>query len=218
MDSVNKLEMVLEPKEGAVKIVEDGELLWGSEGGWVLIAIVQEADGRTEYVQESDGNGYTHQVQKIVPYTRTRFVLRQNTESTLADLKAKFAGAAKDDWDFRREMQELKEKVEKGDERIEEATKEVRGQLRQVEREAERKQERIARLEEDVEVRDKTITDLRKQLKEAEQMKTLALERLERAEALSDESGMPRNQERRVKAAVAERKNGNGAGAHDEQA
>jgi chromosome segregation ATPase len=168
MDSVNKLEMVLEPREGAVKIVEDGRLDWESEGGWVLIAIVQEADARTEFVQKHI-DGYMQNEQEVVPYTRTRFVLRQDPKSTLADLKDKFARAAKEDWDFRRELEDARKVLEDGDKRIEEATKELREQSGRKDRTIHTLEERVARLEEDLETqtteRDTKITELRRQLR-----------------------------------------------------
>jgi chromosome segregation ATPase len=204
----NHIALIVDPEDGAIQIVRDqdhyGSVRHLSEGGWTLLAILQERGSETVSLQKDDANGYTKTVQEAVEVTETKLVFRQNKDNTLADLQAERDEAKSRIHTLEDDIQAFKDEQKSVEESVEEATAKVAVEAKMLRDTLEVTKDMLA-------VAEATVADTLAQLKTAEAERDKAREQLERVDSRVDDFGNRENHIDLVQTAIATMEsNGNG--------
>jgi chromosome segregation ATPase len=205
MTHENHVALLDAPQEGAVRVVS-GTDLYGtvhhlSEGGWTLVAILQEKGTETVNLTRDDPNGYTKTIQEAVEVTETKYVFRENVDSTLASLQAERDEA-------KSRTRTLEDKLEKLKEELAEAGKDIKA-------ENERLVAKLRETEEERDIAEGALKDASEQLATALKERDVATAQLEAVGERVDDFGHRENHVDIVQTAIATM-TGNGNGHADE--
>jgi hypothetical protein len=202
----NRLGLIDDPKEGAVQVVSDNDMYGTvrhlSEGGWALVAILQEQGVETVSMQKSDDRGYMNTVEEAHSVTHTKYVFRENPDSTLARLKEERDAASSTARTLEGDLEKANKKLEEADKVREQAiaeTAEENGRLRR------QLEDNIAELERLKEHH----TEVQRKLAESEAERIAVEERLAKCGGAVDDFGLREDHTDLVQTAIATMK-GNG--------
>jgi hypothetical protein len=189
MTTVNSVSLIVDPKEGSVVVAEDMALLHYSTEGWALIAIIQEESVRIDHVKVE---GSYNTVDKQVPCTKTKYVLRQSKDETMRKLAWDLDSASSKNRKLEMEVETLTKELAKGDKRIQEATGALEKEICFL-----RTENEIYRNE--ASTTEHQVRDLQKKLDAEELKASSAIEQLRKLGGIVDDSGMPKVQEKMVR-------------------
>jgi hypothetical protein len=191
--------LLADPQEGSVNVVTDRHDAYSAyssirqlaDSGWTLLAILQEKGAETIGVTKNDPQGYSHTDEEIAEITITKYVFRENPESTLAKVAAE-----RDEKAFA--LSTAEDKIVELQKKVEEETKDLKAQC-------ERQATALDNAERTIKENAEELDELRTTLETVTKARDEAVERLEKLEKLQhvDDFGHQHGHEDVVRTAIA---------------